>query len=181
MDNEISIEEGNTQLLDPTTGELTHVTELRKTCRNRKTFWKVYLSDFLAALGIFDSRQLDVFIYILEHTDSSTNLFIGTYREVACEISCSTNTVSKIMRKLQDQGFLKKIRNGIYAINPNLMMKGNENKRQMLITWQLDQVEKQNKMAMTSRERPAIPESPEMDAAPVFLNNQDGLPEGEDR
>ena len=54
--------------------------------------------DFLAVLGIMDSKQLDIFIYIVENTNQSTNLFIGTYRKIAGDLSCSLDTVSRIMK-----------------------------------------------------------------------------------
>ena len=32
-------------------------------------------------------------------------------------------------------GFIKKIQNGAYLVNPNILMKGNDNKRQMLLSY----------------------------------------------
>lgn len=39
------------------------------------------------------------------------------------------------MKKLQKQQFLKKIQNGLWQVSPNIMMKGNENKKQLLLSY----------------------------------------------
>ncbi|MGG3519764.1 replication/maintenance protein RepL [Bacillus pseudomycoides] len=39
------------------------------------------------------------------------------------------------MRKLQANNFIKKKQNGVYIINPNIMMKGNDTKRQILLSY----------------------------------------------
>ena len=48
---------------DLDTGELIEVDQITKRIYGQKNFWKVYLMDFLNILGIFDSKQLDVYIY----------------------------------------------------------------------------------------------------------------------
>ena len=54
-----------------------------------KNFWKCYLMDFLTVLGIIDSKQLDVFIYIVENTSQGNNMFIGTYSKIAKDVACA--------------------------------------------------------------------------------------------
>lgn len=44
-------------------------------------------------------------------------------------------TIAKLMRKLQANNFIKKKQNGVYIINPNIMMKGNDTKRQILLSY----------------------------------------------
>ena len=65
-------------LIDQDTGELVTVDQITKRVYGTKNFWKCYLMDFLTVLGIIDNKQLDIFVYICENTNSSTNLFIGT-------------------------------------------------------------------------------------------------------
>ena len=91
--------------------------------------------DFLTVLGIIDSKQLDIFIYIAENTNQSTNIFMGTYKKIAKDVNCSETTIAKIMKKLQTNGFIKKIQNGAWLVNPNIMMKGNDKKRQILLSY----------------------------------------------
>ena len=67
------------ELLDRETGEIIWVDQITKRTYGTKNFWKCYLIDFLSVLGIIDSKQLDIFIYIVENTQQANNTFIGTY------------------------------------------------------------------------------------------------------
>jgi hypothetical protein len=123
------------RLVDQDTGEVIEVDQITKRAYGQKAFWKVYLMDFLNILGIFDSKQLDVFIYILENTEQSNNTFIGTYSKIQEATGVSRPTVAKIMIKLQENKFVTKVQNGVWQVNPNIMMKGNESKKQMLLSY----------------------------------------------
>lgn len=122
-------------LVDVESGEYIFVDQITKRTYGSKSFWKCYLMDFLSILGVFDSRQVDVFIYIVENTNQANNVFIGTYRKIAQDLGCSLDTVSKIMRKLQANNFVKRAQNGVWLVNPNILMKGNDTKRQILLTY----------------------------------------------
>ena len=91
--------------------------------------------DFLTVLGIIDSKQLDVFIYIVENTNQANNVFLGTYKKIANDVKVSEPTIAKIMKKLQDKGFIKRIQNGAWLVNPNILLKGNDTKRQILLSY----------------------------------------------
>ena len=39
------------------------------------------------------------------------------------------------MKKLQAHGFVKKVQNGLWFVNPNVLMKGNDQKRQILLSY----------------------------------------------
>lgn len=122
-------------LQDLETGELMTVDQITKMVYGSKNFWKCYLMDFLSVLGILDSKQVDVFIYIVENTNQSNNTFLGTYRKIASDLHCSLDTVTRIMKKLQENNFIRKIQNGAYVVNPNILMKGNDTKRQILLSY----------------------------------------------
>lgn len=123
------------KLQDLDTGEVIEVDQITKRALGQKQFWKVYLMDFLAILGIIDSKQLDVLIFILENTTSANNIFLGTYRVIAEKTGISLDTVRRTMVKLQQKGFITKIQNGAYQVSPNIMMKGNEHKKQLLLNY----------------------------------------------
>lgn len=122
-------------LIDQETGELILVDQITKRVYGTKNFWKCYLMDFLTVLGIIDSKQLDIFIYIVENTDQSNNIFLATYKKIAEDCHVSSATIAKIMIKLQEANFIKKIQNGAWLVNPNILMKGNDNKRQILLSY----------------------------------------------
>lgn len=123
------------RLVDLDTGEQINVEQITKRAYGQKAFWKLYLVDFLQILGVLDSKQVDVLIFILEHTKPSDNTYIGTYRKTAEGSKTSLDTTTKVMRKLQQHGFLKKVQNGVYQVSPLIMYKGDEGKKQLLLNY----------------------------------------------
>jgi len=144
------------QLYDMETGEQILVDQITKRVYGTKNFWKCYLMDFLTILGIIDSKQLDVFVYIVENTNQSNNTFLGTYRKIAGDLHCSLDTVSRIMKKLQENNFIRKIQNGAWLVNPNILMKGNDTKRQILLSY-YESEEPINEISMSRTKRTPLP------------------------
>ena len=72
-------------LQDKETGEEFPVNQVFKRVLGQKQFWKVYLMDFLQVLGILDSKQVDILVYILENTEPANNTFVGTYARIQKE------------------------------------------------------------------------------------------------
>lgn len=126
-------------LIDKETGEEIRVNQITKRAYGTRQFWKVYLMDFLQILGILDSKQVDILIYILENTQQATNTFIGTYTKIQKEVNVSSPTVAKVMTKLQENKFITKVQNGVWQVSPTIMMKGNDNKQQMLLSYYNDE------------------------------------------
>lgn len=135
------------RLVDQDTGEVIEVDQVTKRALGQKQFWKLYLIDFLQVLGVLDSKQIDVLIYILENTKSSDNTYIGTYRKTAEGSRVSLDTATKVMRKLQEQKdgngkpFLSRVQNGVYQVNPLIMMKGSEHKKNLLLNYYDDSIQ----------------------------------------
>lgn len=144
------------ELLDTETGELINVDQITKMVYGTKQFWKCYLMDFLTILGIIDSKQVDIFIYIVENTNQSNNVFLGTYRKIAEDVGCSSATIAKIMRKLQDNNFVRKLQNGAWLVNPNILLKGDDKKRQILLSY-YESDEPINKITMSRTKRTPLP------------------------
>ncbi|PEL89753.1 replication/maintenance protein RepL, partial [Bacillus wiedmannii] len=145
------------ELIDKETGEVIHVDQVTKRVYGTKNFWKMYLMDFLSVLGIMDNRQLDVFIHIAENTSPSNNIFIGTYRSISKDVGVGVSTVTRIMKKLQENNFIKKKQNGVYIVNPNIMMKGNDTKRQILLSY-YEEEKPLNTIEVLRRKQTALPE-----------------------
>jgi hypothetical protein len=122
-------------LQDMDTGEIIQVDQITKRVYGTKQFWKVYLMDFLTVLGIIDSKQLDVFIYIAQNTNPTENVFIGTYDDISKAVNVSRPTIAKIMHKLQKNNFIRLRHRGVWYVNPNILMKGNDTRRQILLSY----------------------------------------------
>ena len=120
------------RLVDQDTGEIIEVDQITKRAYGQKQFWKIYLMDFLQVLGVLDSKQIDILIYILENTEAANNTFIGTYTKIQAEVGVSRPTVATVMKKLQDNNFIKRVQNGVWQVSANILMKGSEHKKSLL-------------------------------------------------
>lgn len=88
----------------------------------------------LYTLGLINnSKQLDVVFYVLDNTDPANNLYIGTIRKTVKETGISYGTVATIFKKMQEVDMIAKQGNGVYKVKPNLLMKGDDNKKQRLV------------------------------------------------
>ena len=106
-------------------------TEIYKKTYGGKHFWRVWLGDLLYTLGLINnSKQLDVVFFVLDNTDPSNNLYIGKTVEMT---GISHGTVSTIFKKMQEVDMIAKQSNGVYKVKPNLLMKGDDTKKQRLV------------------------------------------------
>lgn len=157
------IGEQKKRYIDADTGEVIVVDQISKRTYGTKNFWKCYLMDFLTVLGIIDSKQLDVFIYIAENTQQANNMFIGTYAKIAKDVGVCRQTIATIMKKLQENHFIKKVQNGVWLVNPNILMKGNDTKRQILLSYYQSN-EPINEITFSRTKRNQIPTEAELEA-----------------
>lgn len=109
-------------------------TDIYKKVYAGKHFWRVWLGDLLYTLGLINnSKQLDVVFYVLDNTDQSNNLYINTLQNTAEKTGISYKTVATIFKKMQDVDMITKKQNGVYFVKPNLLMKGDDTKKQRLV------------------------------------------------
>jgi len=78
----------------------------------------------------------------LRNTEASNNTFIGSQKKIAEKAGVSLDTVSKIMRKLQKVGFIKQIQRGVYQISADIMLRGSDYKKQLLLSYYDEEQEK---------------------------------------
>lgn len=129
------------RLIDEDTGERIEVDQITKRAIGQRQFWKVYLMDFLQVLGVLESKQIDILIYVLENTEQANNTFIGTYDKIQKAVGVSRGTVATVMTKLQENKFITKVQNGVWQVSPNIMMKGSEHKKNLLLNYYDDSKE----------------------------------------
>lgn len=134
--NGVLVDETARKYVDMETGEEVVLQNVEKVYCGQRHFWKLYLFDFLAVLGIFNSKQLDVVAWICENVQPSTNMLIATYDEIAKGAGVSPRWVGEVIRKLKQSNFIRSKGPGVYMLNPEVMMKGSEaKKRGLLITY----------------------------------------------
>lgn len=77
--------------------------------------------DFVNVFGVKENKQVEIFLYILNHCDPETNIFIGTYKKIASDVKCSETTIAKIMKKLQQCDFIHKVQNGVWEVKTDAL------------------------------------------------------------
>jgi len=136
---------GTQTLLNPNTGELIETTIIEKNIEQDFNFFKVWLLDLLNILELIGTKKMKVVNYILDNLDVKNNLFIGTHEEISKKLSVSRVVVSQTFKTLQESNFLIKKQNGVYMINPEILVKGKTGKRlNLLIKYNEIKKEKNN-------------------------------------
>lgn len=109
-------------------------TEIFKKYYGNDQFWKLFLNDFLQAMGLIsNSKQLDVILYIMKNLQSENNIFIGTYKNIEKETNISYKTIATTFKKMLENNFLEKKQNGVYQVSAKILIKGSQIKKNRLI------------------------------------------------
>lgn len=95
-------------------------------------FFKVYDSFFgvVSGLGGKESLVLDFLVCAMQ---SGNNMYVGTMKKIAVNINSSKATVQRAMDSLADKGFVAMQLDGVWLINPSMVIKGNRSKEKVLI------------------------------------------------
>lgn len=100
--------------------------------RYPKGFWKLYEGYFAVISGL-SSADMKVMNYFLTEIEYSNNQILGTMREISAKTKCSTRTVGRAIETLKEKLFLVRVQNGVWMINPTILVRGNANKQRRLI------------------------------------------------
>lgn len=114
------------------TGEHVRVRTSRKRIHTGKHFWKCFMTEFLEDLSFIKSKQLAVVSFIIKNLNASTNYYVGTYDDIIKGVGVSRETVASVMKGLQETNFLRMKQVGVWMVNPNVLIKGNEAKQDKL-------------------------------------------------
>ena len=118
---------------DVETGEVLPMSVVETTVKNDIGWHKIWLADLAGILRFFGSGKFNVFSYVIDNTDTGSNLFLSTVREVAKDCGVSTKTVAETFKILMEANFMVKVRNGQYRVNPEVMAYGSSEKRGCLL------------------------------------------------
>ena len=105
-------------------------------------FWKLDLNKFVniwyrekraksevePQIEISEFKQLNVLAYLLHEIRPSDNTLAATYQEIADKTGVSKDTVVRIMHRLGEVDFIRKVRNGLYIITPEFLVTGRDDK-----------------------------------------------------
>ncbi|MEX6186177.1 replication/maintenance protein RepL [Providencia hangzhouensis] len=118
---------GKKTFLDQSTGELVdmNVVQMEDADFN---FEKIWLGHILQALDCMGSKKIKVVTWLLDNKNSE-NTIIATQRDISEQCNVSLPIVTETLKILQAGDVLKMKQNGVYMLNPNVIFKGDKNKR----------------------------------------------------
>lgn len=119
------------QYVDQSTNKLVDLSLKQLSTETDFNFHKIWIKDLTDLLELIGGQKVKVFNHILLNMNSD-NTFIGTIRGMAEELKLSIETVTKSIKLLKDSGNLRMLQNGIYMINPDLIIRGKSIKRQIV-------------------------------------------------
>ena len=71
--------------------------------------------------------------FLLEERIRGENLIVATIPEIAKKTKLSQSTVKRIIKKLIEANFITRVQKGVYRINPAVIWRGNEVRRQAIL------------------------------------------------
>jgi predicted transcriptional regulator len=124
---------GMKEFIDSETGEVVIAT-VEVVNGERKFGWEaVWLGTLLETIEIITNKGFKVAKYLLEKRLRNENIVIATVSQIAEATNLSEKTVRTIIKKLIDANFITRIQKGVYRINPAVIWRGYEDKRQAIL------------------------------------------------
>lgn len=123
---------GTEQYTDSRTGEVREFKVINMEEQTDYNFQKVWVKDLIKLLKALGGTKVEVFCHVLDNKNSD-NIFIGSIYEIAKKLKVSDNTVKQTLKILKDLDYVRMPMNGVYHINPSLIVKGKSKKRQILM------------------------------------------------
>jgi len=123
------------EIRDLVTGEIVPVTLMVEEIK--KTYWeKAFINVLASFIEVGGEANNKVLAYLIRERNNE-NMILGTFKSIAAGAKVSEGTVSKLFKILQKKEFLKKIRNGLYMVNPKMLRYGSHNAGvAMMILWE---------------------------------------------
>lgn len=122
---------GTEQYINARTGEIEDfcVTSIEERDYN---FHKVWMRNFVSTLDIVGNQKTRLCLWIIDHLNRDNQL-LYTYRQIATTANMSLETVRTTMKILLEADFLRRINQGCYIVNPDILYKGSRNGRMNIL------------------------------------------------
>lgn len=91
-------------------------------------FHKVWMKNFINTLEIVGNQKSKLCFWIIDNLDKENQLCL-TYRQIAEKTNISLDTVRVTMKLLLEADFLRRINQGCYVVNPDVVYKGSRTGR----------------------------------------------------
>src|SRR5699024_6362492 len=118
---------GTKEFIDASTGEkeTMQVTNIEERDANFHKIWHGHVLESLDMIGKLKIRDA---MYNMENNNKENEL-IMTYSIIAEKTNKSIQTLSETIKTLHERKLLRKIINGYYRVNPDVIFKGGRNDR----------------------------------------------------
>ena len=116
------------EIVDPLTGEVREATRIVVPYGYKdKDFCKVYHKTINKLTELPKSCQR-VFDWLLENMDTENKVYLLNIKKLASILNLAYGTVRNALSQLQKRGFIRKLENGLYMVNPQLACKTADNR-----------------------------------------------------
>ena len=88
---------------------------------------------FFETLSGLGGKESEVLSFLVSAMRNSDNTYIGPMKQIAVNVNCSKATVQRAMDSLADKGFVAMQLDGVWRINPSMVIKGNRSKEKVLM------------------------------------------------
>lgn len=118
---------GTQQFVNVSTGEVEdfQVTSIEERDFN---FHKVWMKNFINTLEIVGNQKSKLCFWIIDNLNKENQLCM-TYRQIAEKTGISLDTVRVTMKLLLEADFLRRVNQGCYVVNPDIIFKGSRSGR----------------------------------------------------
>ena len=116
---------GTQRYINADTGEILETTVIEKEVDRDFNFHKIWLNDLMSVLNLIGGKKLDILKYLLSEMRTQDNTISVTYRQIEKELNTSQKTIAETMKILQEANFITKVQNGLYMVNPDVIVRGN--------------------------------------------------------
>lgn len=123
--------EGLRRLVDTTTGEVIDAQVVTKTAGD-VGFHKIWLHEILELVEEVGNAKMRVLMWLLSKADAQNQVW-ATWSDIAKETGVSRRTVASLMAALRDANVLTETRRSVWRLNPQVIFKGDHNKRMAVL------------------------------------------------
>lgn len=126
---------GNQKYLNQETGEVENFTVIQKSFNTDFNFHKIWLEDLLNILNSFGNKKITILSHLLKIMRNEDNSLNFTMRSLSQDTGVSLQTCQTTVKELVENNVIRKDKNisSLYIFNPDLIVKGNSNKRNKIL------------------------------------------------
>ncbi|CAC8560791.1 replication and maintenance protein [Staphylococcus aureus] len=140
-----TVYKGTQRLIDEQSGEVIEVDKLYRK-QTSGNFHKAYLIQLISMMDLIGGKKFQVVNYILDNIQWSNNTLIATVKELVQATETSKQTVITTLKLLEEGNIIKR-RTGALMLNPELLMRGDDQKQKYLLlefgNFEQEDIEKQ--------------------------------------